>query len=224
MNTVRDRQKVRIMILTLFLATTGVGPAAAQVGHRCVSNCGAPSQSSQSAPAPDPNRTFAIERVVGFRGEFYIITSDGRRLNGQNAAQVPLDNRAEIMTGHDGHATLQLPDGTNWTVGPRSQIVIDEFVYDPDNSIKKVTANLVKGALRWVTGHLTPRYKPKVRLPIGDLGDRGTDFECVVEPGGTGYVKVYSGALELTEYDSGAVIVLTSGQIITFHEGKITNR
>ncbi len=70
----------------------------------------------------------------------------------QHAAQVPINNGARVFTGPDSHATLSLPDGGNWSVGPDSEMQIDDFVYGPDMSLRKAIVQVLKGSLRWVTG------------------------------------------------------------------------
>jgi hypothetical protein len=58
----------------------------------------------------------------------------------------------------------------------------------------------------------------KVKIPIiGSIGVRGTDFEVSVEPGGDGYVKLFTGKLEITEAKSGAVFDMDAGQMVKFH-------
>lgn len=172
---------------------------------------------------PDPNRTFVIERVE-YRGELTLVTSDGRRLSGQNAAQVAIDNGARIVTGPSGHAVVHLPDGSTWTIGPNSEFALDSFAYDPSPGARKITLRAVKGFFRWVTGTVSPRYDPTVILPAGDLGFRGTDVECVVAPDGTGYIKLYSGRLELKRRDTGAVMAITAGQTVRFENFKVVGR
>ena len=43
---------------------------------------------------------------------------------------------------------------TIFTLGKNSDIVLDEFVYDPTTSLGKMTANVAKGTFRWVTGKI----------------------------------------------------------------------
>lgn len=164
---------------------------------------------------------------VESRGEFYLVTADGRRLSGKDAANVPVDKRVTAITGPDGWARLTLPDGTLFTIGANSNMVLDEFVYDPKPGIGKMTANLIKGSCRFITGqikqHRAYQDTLKVKLPVGDLGPRGTDFECSVSANGSGFVKLYSGEVALTAKVTGAVIVLKAGQMITFTSSKINN-
>lgn len=187
---------------------------------RCLPGGGGRSFAPQPPPPPDPNRTWVIDHV-SYTGEFYIVTRDGRRLAGQNAAKVTIDAGARAITGPSGHAVLTLPDGSTFTIGPGSEIALDSFVYEPGAGVRKVTMNFVKGFFRWVTGTIAPRYKPTVKLPVGDLGFRGTDVECVVEPGGSGYIRLYSGELDLQDYDTAQDRIIRAGETVRFENFKV---
>ena len=182
---------------------------------------GAPNQ-PEPPPPPDPDRTFMIDHIAS-SGEFYIITSDGRHLDGQSGAQAAIDSGARLVTGPSGHAVLTLPDGTTFTIGANSEIAVDDFIYEPGAGVRRVTLNFVKGFFRWVTGEITPQYKPLVKMAVGDLGTRGTDFECESDPGGSGYIKLYSGELELTDYDTAVVTTITEGQTVRFENFKVVS-
>jgi len=159
-----------------------------------------------------------VGAVAVSRGEFYFITLDGHRLSGEEAAKAPVTLGTRVFTGPDGRVQLLLLDETVCTMGPNGDMVIDEFVYDPNNSSDKITARLQKGLLRWVTGK-APRKNPanmKVILPAGDTGIRGTDFEAMVAPDGSGSVKLFSGQLEITEKKTQRTFLLNAGQMVTF--------
>jgi len=69
-----------------------------------------------------------------------------------------------------------LLDQTVFTVGPDSNIVLDEFIYDPFTDTGKVTAQVTKGVFRFVTGKVAGK-KPadmKIKIPAGTIGIRGT--------------------------------------------------
>lgn len=81
-----------------------------------------------------------------------------------------------ITTDASGRMQVLLLDQTVFTVGPASDIVLDEFVYDPATSAGKVSAKVAKGVFRFVTGKVA-RQDPanmKVTLPVGTIGIRGT--------------------------------------------------
>jgi len=92
----------------------------------------------------------------------------------QSGQPVFLGDRIET----DAQGTLQilLADETVFTIGPNSAITIDEFIYDPTTNAGQVSASVVKGVFRFVTGKVAQR-EPKamqVKLPAGLIGIRGT--------------------------------------------------
>jgi hypothetical protein len=160
---------------------------------------------------------------VESRGEFHFLTKDGRKVSGAEASKISLEEGTKVVTGKDGHVRMSLPDNTTFTIGPNSDMVIDEFVYDPDKSPKKVIASMTKGLFRWVTGKVEGSkavYKDpeqmKVKLPIVAVGIRGTDFEATVRPDGSGSVVLNFGQLEITEKKTGFKFILDAGQKVTF--------
>jgi len=172
------------------------------------------------APRAPPQKTItsALGQVES-RGEFYVLTKDGRKLTGNDADQIPLEEGTKVITGSSGHVRVKLPDDTTFTIGPNSDIVIDSFVYNPDSTPKTIVASVSKGVFRWVTGKTKPLIDPaemKVNVPIGYLGIRGTDFEVTVNPDGSGFVILYFGQLEITEKKTGFKFILDAGQKVTF--------
>ena len=65
-------------------------------------------------------------------------------------------------------------DGSTFTVGPGSSLVIDKFVYNPGTGKGALVASFSKGALRFVGGKLS-KNEPgvKVKTPAGALTVRG---------------------------------------------------
>ncbi len=81
-----------------------------------------------------------------------------------------------IKTDAQGSLQVLLADETVFTIGQNSAITIDEFVYDPSTNAGKVSASVVKGVFRFVTGKVA-HQEPKamqVKLPTGLIGIRGT--------------------------------------------------
>jgi len=164
------------------------------------------------------DRTAAVAQVES-RGEFYVLTKDGRKLAGKDANQIPLEEGTKVITGNSGHVRMKLPDDTTFTIGPNSDIVIDSFVYDTDNTPKKVVANMTKGVFRWVTGKTKALQdtEMKVKLPIMAVGIRGTDFEASVKPDNSGSVVLHFGQLEITENKTGFRFIMDAGYKVTFN-------
>ena len=57
-----------------------------------------------------------------------------------------------VRTGNLGQADLVFIDSTNLTVGPASEVLLDQFVYDPIGSSGRVVMQAKRGAIRFVTG------------------------------------------------------------------------
>ena len=170
-------------------------------------------------------KTFVFPQVSA-RGDVRILTGDGRALTAETIAGARLDTRARAVTGPDAHATFILPDGTSLVIGPNSELVLDDFVHDPETSASKMAARLSKGIFRWVTGKLTRAESSFMRVttPVLQIITRGTDFSCEVRPDGSGEVRLYSGELELQDVKTGAKFILQAGYSVTFAEGKAAAR
>jgi hypothetical protein len=116
---------------------------------------------------------------VASEGAFKITTTDGivvTDANPDQIARVSLAN-AHLTTGSSGTVHLLLPDETIFSVGPDSDIVLDSFVYDPrDPSNTQIAIEFSKGVFRWVTGKVVKHENVKLKMPVGDLGFRGTNF------------------------------------------------
>ena len=80
---------------------------------------------------------------------------------------------------------ILLMDETVFTIGPNSEIAIDDFVYDPSNNQGHMTASITRGVVRVLTGklaHNDPKTM-KINLPVGSIGIRGTQFLVSVQDG-----------------------------------------
>jgi hypothetical protein len=100
-----------------------------------------------------------------------------------------------VSTGADSRLQIMLLDESAITLGPKAQLTIDEFVYDPANTNgNALNASIAKGAFRLVTGAIA-RGNPEatsLTLPNAVLTIRGTTVvgacaaTCVVALAGTG--------------------------------------
>jgi hypothetical protein len=186
-----------------------------------------PAPTTAPAPAPAKKTETTVFAAVVARGEFYVLTKDGRKLTGAEANKVPLAAGAKVVAGKSGYVQLLLPDETVFTLGSNTEVEVDEFIYDPHLTPKKVMVNVTKGVFRWVTGKVknpeAAKAEWKVRCHWIEGGIRGTDFEMVVEPKGRGRLALFSGQMEITEIKTGFTFILNGGQMITFTlDGKVS--
>jgi hypothetical protein len=82
----------------------------------------------------------------------------------------------KVTTGTAGRLQIMLPDETVFTLGPNAALVIDKFIYDPATNAGKVSATVLQGTFRFVTGKVAKREPSdmEVKLPVGSIGVRGT--------------------------------------------------
>lgn len=100
-----------------------------------------------------------------------------------------------VSTRTKSRLQIMLLDQTAITMGENASLVIDEFVYDPEDADSAMSASVTQGAFRLVTGGVA-RNNPegtKVKLPSAVLTIRGTTTEgscdstgCIVVLSGTG--------------------------------------
>lgn len=93
--------------------------------------------------------------------------------------------RDRVQSENAGRMQVLLMDETVFTIGPNSDLVIDEFVYDPSTGAGKVTANFTKGMLRYVSGKVAAASPGNVtiRTATATIGVRGTSLFIVDAPG-----------------------------------------
>ena len=83
-----------------------------------------------------------------------------------------------ISTGKASRMQIMLMDKTTFTIGPNASMVIDDFIYDPKSGAGKVTAQVLRGAFRYVSGTIAKNSPSRVtiKLPVATVGIRGTSI------------------------------------------------
>ena len=71
-----------------------------------------------------------------------------------------------------GIAKLVFIDLSKLSVGPKSEIRLDKFVYDPNKSAGTVAVQATRGSFRFVTGSQGGGTY-QIKTPYGTLGVRG---------------------------------------------------
>ena len=88
-----------------------------------------------------------------------------------------------IIVKAQSNAQILLLDETTLTIGEKSEITIDEFVYDPQSKVGKIVSNIKIGTVRIITGEISKKNPDnlEVNVPTGSVGARGTEFVVVTE-------------------------------------------
>jgi hypothetical protein len=82
-------------------------------------------------------------------------------------------HKERIKTTSKGSVQLLFLDRSTLSIAPNSEIVIDEFVYNPGDGSGRMAASLTKGALRFVGGQLSHAGQTTVHTPSATIGIRG---------------------------------------------------
>jgi hypothetical protein len=133
----------------------------------------------------------------------------------------------KISTNASGLLQILLADGTSFTVGPSSSMVIDSFVYDPNANAAKVVATFGKGVFRFIGGRTSKTPDGAVlNTPVGTVGIRGGigDFDFSGGHGTAAHIDMLFGdSITLTHggqqlgrlYEPGYSIVIGGGGGVT---------
>lgn len=176
----------RLRTLTLLLGLSCVSPGLA-TGAESVGNVEkAKNEVSARPSAADPSRPLAAGNPV-YQNEI-------------------------VLTGPAARAELRLSDGASLVLGEKSEVRLDEFIYDKDGS---ATLNLVTGALRFISGSKGHPGKLAIKTSVATIGVRGTDFWVGPIDGVFG-VLLLNGNVEVSNA-GGSVILDTprTGTLIT---------
>jgi hypothetical protein len=82
-------------------------------------------------------------------------------------------SKETVRTGDTGQADLQFRDQSNLSVGPKSSVRLDKFVFDPNKSAGSVAIQATRGSFRFATGSQGGGGNHHIKTPYGTLGVRG---------------------------------------------------
>lgn len=127
---------------------------------------------------------WADDAVVGF---VKIAEGEASLVDGQNIAPatagMPLHVGSIIKTGNNGRLGATFKDNTVMSFGPDTEVVIDEYLFAPVDGGFKLSVNMLKGTLHYISGVIA-KLKPEavsVKTPAGIIGVRGTRFLAKAE-------------------------------------------
>lgn len=132
------------------------------------------------------NTAWAQDRIIGFiktvEGSASVVSAEK-----SVAAHpgMPLEIGHTLKTGAYGSLGVLLKDNTSLAIGSNTEIVLNEFMYEPVDDKLKLGLDFIKGSLHYVSGVIA-RLKPEaisIKTPTGMIGVRGTQFVAkVAEP------------------------------------------
>ena len=109
----------------------------------------------------------------------------------------------------NGRMAITFLDDSTVKLTEHSQLLIDEYIYDPDPSKSKMALTFGLGTARFITGNLNRIDKQNIQLktPTANIAIRGTDFTATVDELGRSLIILLPDVLGLS---SGEIEVVTA--------------
>src|SRR6056300_2038872 len=100
----------------------------------------------------------------------------------QASLYLDIESYDNVQTSN-GRLGITFLDDSQVRLTEHSQLVIDEFIYDPDPSKSKMALKFASGTARFITGKLATINKENIQIetPSATIGIRGTDFTVTVD-------------------------------------------
>ena len=109
----------------------------------------------------------------------------------------------------NGRMAITFLDDSTVKLTEHSELLIDEYIYDPNPSKSKMALTFGLGTARFITGNLNRIDKQNIKLktPTANIAIRGTDFTATVDELGRSLIILLPDALGLS---SGEIEVITA--------------
>jgi len=133
-------------------------------------------------------RVLAISFLaLAFSASVSLAASVGVVTKVENQAQIggatavvgtPVQTNDELRTGAKSHLEVSFRDNTTLTLGENARVVIDRYVFNPEQSTGELALSTSAAAFRLATGKLSEMRDKKINVstPFAGLAVRGTDF------------------------------------------------
>lgn len=78
-----------------------------------------------------------------------------------------------VRTGDASTAQLLFLDKTIVNIGPKAELTLDKFVFDPNRGRGQVALDILRGSVRFATGSQNPSNY-SIKTPVANIGIRGS--------------------------------------------------
>ena len=132
------------------------------------------------------SKTIQAQPQVASIGSITELRGVGRVVREQDPFAAALSfaiNSFDNVETSQGRIGITFLDESQVRLTEHSQLLIDEFIYDPDPSKSKMALNFASGTARFITGKLASIDKENISIktPSATIGIRGTDFTVTVD-------------------------------------------
>lgn len=117
----------------------------------------------------------------------------------------------KLVTGPEGSLHILFMDQSSITLGPNSELTIDEFVYDPNAKKGKIGVSLAAGLARVVGGHISKTNETTVKTASGTIGIRGGISLVSATPNSTQSTFLFGQQMRVTSTNGTTTTVTRPG-------------
>ena len=125
-----------------------------------------------------------IGNITELNGTGRVVREVPKDLDETFQASIDLDiNSYDNVQTSNGRLGITFLDNSQVRLTEHSELIIDEFIYDPDPSKSKMALQFASGTARFITGKLASIDKENISIqtPSATIGIRGTDFTVTVD-------------------------------------------
>lgn len=125
----------------------------------------------------------AIGTIKSVKGDS-VIVRDGQRLTAKLGGDVFQND--VLITGPGGAMGVTFLDKTRVSVGSKTELTLNEFVYSPKKNVFSFVARITKGTLSYISGDIAKKSPESVSVltPVATIGVRGTSFVVKIDESG----------------------------------------
>jgi hypothetical protein len=124
--------------------------------------------------------------------------------------------KERVNTEAAGQTQILFLDQSSMSVGPNSDLTIDEFVYDPHADTGKLALSATRGVFRFVGGKISKlEGAVKVDTPVASIGIRGGVFLLRVNGNSITVVFLYGNSLIVTGRGGQQTVLRRPGYQVT---------
>ena len=161
-----------------------------------------------------------IGDITEHNGSSGIVRDSGETLVGGVGEDIFFKDSIETA---QGRMNIKFIDETNLKLTEHTEVVIDEYYFDPDPSKSKMAMKFVSGTARFTTGRLglVPKENIVITTPSATIGVRGTSFTTSVDELGRSLVILLPETECTVDGDctpSGEITVTNEGGVVVLNE------
>lgn len=124
---------------------------------------------------------FALATGAATATEIGVVAATNTQIDGTPPASATrtlavsdrLNLNERVNSSASGNGQFLFDDQTTLTIAPNTDIVLDEYVYDPARDAGKIAMSFNKGVMRFIGGRISKSADATVTTPVATIGIRG---------------------------------------------------